>query len=85
MTNRLQFFQTFYFHPTYVAQRDALIPEAEHYANRLIGGKPHMEYEFARSIPGRARLQEWRDEWDRCFFMKMNQLARENGLCGDLL
>jgi hypothetical protein len=54
--------------PEYIAKRDALIPQAEKYANRLYGavgkGKTAKERE------------EWANLWSRAFHMKMNELVK---------
>lgn len=52
----------------YEAKRNALIPEAEKYADKTCGERP------ARDIAG------WRDRWNRAFLDEMDRLVIEAGI-----
>jgi hypothetical protein len=57
----------------YEEQRNLLIPTAENYANKEAGERPGK---FQSELK-----EEWGNRWNRLFHSKMDELAREAGLC----
>jgi len=57
-------------HKEYEERRNALIPEAAKYANEIHG----------RRAKHAADHEGWAAQWNRTFFLKMDELARAGGL-----
>ena len=53
---------------TYIARRNALIPQAERWANDHVRPK---DYET---------VEDYSIDWNRCYFKRMNDLARRAGI-----
>lgn len=66
------------FDPNYEKQRNALIPEAERYANKLLGPEPLCS-------PIKQDVGIWRMKWTRAFLAKMDELAQAAGLTAPIL
>lgn len=57
------------FNAHYEQERNKLIPDAERFANQTIGKTP------------KGNRDEWTIKWNKAFLGKMDQLAKETGLC----
>ena len=59
-----------WFNPDYIEARNAFIPDAEAYADKVCGEK------LPKQKKNDAEREEWNNCWNLAFHSKMNELAR---------